>query len=89
MLIQEQLDLDKLSKKAGFGNTCMELPPIIFGTSCLGNLAISSARLSWLRSSRNATPLDFQAVADYLAKNEFPIERVVTEEVPLKDALSP
>lgn len=39
-----------------------------------------------LRGSRNATPMDFQAVVDYLSKDNFPISQVVTHEVPLDDA---
>jgi len=30
--------VSQLSKKVSFGNTGLEIPPIIFGTSCLGNL---------------------------------------------------
>ena len=39
-----------------------------------------------LRGSRNAMPLDFQAVADYLGKGDFPASEVVTEEVSLAEA---
>ena len=39
-----------------------------------------------LRGSRNATPLDFQAASNYLARGDFPVSRVVTEETLLENA---
>ncbi len=39
-----------------------------------------------LKGSRNATPADFQAVSNYLARGDFPVSSVVTEETLLKNA---
>ena len=38
-----------------------------------------------LKGSRNATPLDFQAASNYLARGDFPVSRVVTEETFLEN----